>query len=150
MQPPPPPRAAVAAAVAASSATPAQAGGSSSAALVGAAAGAAGTSPVGPGAGSSARRRTTGMVVYQASEKDCVGENGGPQECVICFEEFEPGVGMGRLECLCKFHKVSVELCLRYSSCGLGVHVWTIEVSVSVSTYASAPHFSSFFLPFGN
>lgn len=52
------------------------------------------------------RRRTTGMVVYHASEKDCVGEEGGAQECVICFEEFAVGVEMGRLECLCKFHKV--------------------------------------------
>lgn len=53
------------------------------------------------------RRRTTGMVVYHASEKDCVGEDGeGLQECVICFEEFAVGVEMGRLECLCKFHKV--------------------------------------------
>lgn len=47
------------------------------------------------------------MVVYHASEKDCVGEDGeGLQECVICFEEFSVGVEMGRLECLCKFHKV--------------------------------------------
>ena len=54
------------------------------------------------------RRRTTGMVVYHASEKDCVGEDGeGAQECVICFEEFAVGDEMGRLECLCKFHKVS-------------------------------------------
>lgn len=52
------------------------------------------------------RRRTTGMVVYHANEKDCVGEDGGAQECVICFEEFAVGVEMGRLECLCKFHKV--------------------------------------------
>lgn len=55
------------------------------------------------------RRRTTGMVVYHASEKDCVGVNGEDdgQECVICFEEFTAGDEMGRLECLCKFHKVS-------------------------------------------
>ena len=47
------------------------------------------------------------MVVYQATEKDCIGEDGAIQECVICFEDFEPGTEMGRLECLCKFHKVS-------------------------------------------
>ncbi len=48
------------------------------------------------------------MVVYHASEKDCVGEDGVEgQECVICFEEFSVGDEMGRLECLCKFHKVS-------------------------------------------
>lgn len=53
------------------------------------------------------RRRTTGMVVYHATEKDCVGEDGeGAAECVICFEEFAVGDEMGRLECLCKFHKV--------------------------------------------
>lgn len=53
------------------------------------------------------RRRATGMIVYLASEKDCVGENGeDPQECVICFEEFAVGDEMGRLECLCKYHKV--------------------------------------------
>ena len=47
------------------------------------------------------------MLVYRATEKDCVGEDGGEQECVICFEEFKVGDEMGRLECLCKFHKVS-------------------------------------------
>jgi len=47
------------------------------------------------------------MLVYRATEKDCVGEDGGEQECVICFEEFVVGDEMGRLECLCKFHKVS-------------------------------------------
>lgn len=53
------------------------------------------------------RRRPTGMIVYLASEKDCVGEDGeSPQECVICFEEFAVGDEMGRLECLCKYHKV--------------------------------------------
>ena len=65
--------------------------------------------PGAPGAataGSSRRRATTGMVVYHATEKDYLGEDGAPQECVICFEEFEPGAEMGRLECLCKFHKV--------------------------------------------
>ena len=47
------------------------------------------------------------MVVYNATEKDCVGEDGETQECVICFEDFEVGAEMGRLECLCKYHKVS-------------------------------------------
>lgn len=45
------------------------------------------------------------MLVYQATEKDCVGEEGEAQECVICFEEFEEGDEMGRLLCLCKFHR---------------------------------------------
>ena len=53
----------------------------------------------------TARRRTTGMVVYNATEKDCVNVNGGGEtECVICFEEFTVGDEMGRLECLCRFH----------------------------------------------
>lgn len=54
------------------------------------------------------RRRVTGMLTYHATEKDCVGAEEGapPQECVICFEEFCVGDEMGRLECLCKFHKV--------------------------------------------
>ncbi|KAI9659147.1 MAG: hypothetical protein M1821_002107 [Bathelium mastoideum] len=51
------------------------------------------------------RQTATRMLVYRASEKDCVDENGGTQECVICFEEFEEGEEMGRLECLCKFHR---------------------------------------------
>ena len=52
------------------------------------------------------RRRITGMVVYNATEKDCIGEDGRDAECVICFEEFSVGDEMGRLECLCKFHRV--------------------------------------------
>lgn len=51
------------------------------------------------------------MFVYHASEKDCVGQDGeGVQECVICFEEFAVGDEMGRLECLCKFHRVSLRV----------------------------------------
>ena len=59
--------------------------------------------------GSRPRRVTASnrMLVYQATEKDCVGEEGEAQECVICFEEFEEGDEMGRLLCLCKFHRVS-------------------------------------------
>ncbi|KAL8676752.1 MAG: hypothetical protein Q9186_006753 [Xanthomendoza sp. 1 TL-2023] len=57
----------------------------------------------------SQRRRGVGMFKYSATEKDCIGEGGEPAECVICFEEFEQGVEMGRLECLCKFHKVGGE-----------------------------------------
>lgn len=30
---------------------------------------------------------------------------GGINECVICFEEFEPGDRVGRLECLCVYHE---------------------------------------------
>ena len=101
------PSAATAAAVAASAATPTQAG-----ATVGSAVSTRAMSLGNlPSPSFTARRRTTGMVVYHASEKDCVGEDGeGSQECVICFDEFAVGDEMGRLECLCKFHKVSAAL----------------------------------------
>lgn len=54
------------------------------------------------------QRRMTGgrMLVYKATEKDCTSEDGTEAECVICFEEFETGDEMGRLECLCRFHRV--------------------------------------------
>ncbi len=95
----PSPATATAASVAASAATLSQAGVSS----IPRSGGIQGMPPP----ASMPRRRTTGMVVYHASEKDCIGEGGdGPQECVICFEEFAVGDEMGRLECLCKFHKV--------------------------------------------
>jgi Zinc finger, C3HC4 type (RING finger) len=58
--------------------------------------------------GSGTRRRTTGagrMLVYRATEKDCVDEETGDRhECIVCFGEYEVGELMGRLECLCKFH----------------------------------------------
>ena len=98
-RPPPPLSAATQAAVAASAATTSRFVGRS------AVHGAEGSQD-GASVHSMPRRRTTGMVVYYASEKDCVGEDGGAQECVICFDEFAVGVEMGRLECLCKFHKV--------------------------------------------
>jgi hypothetical protein len=49
------------------------------------------------------------MLVYHAKEKDCFDEEGQAQECVICFEEFEVGDEMGRLECLCKFHRACIK-----------------------------------------
>ena len=45
------------------------------------------------------------MLSFKATEKDCVNEDGSPQECTICMEEYEVGVALARLECLCKFHK---------------------------------------------
>ncbi|RAL04294.1 phosphatidylinositol-3-phosphate-binding ubiquitin-protein ligase [Aspergillus ibericus CBS 121593] len=45
------------------------------------------------------------LVVFKATEKDCVGQDGGLQECTICMEEYEVGQSLVRLECLCKFHK---------------------------------------------
>ena len=51
------------------------------------------------------------MITYLATEKDCQpppaearDDNSTSAECVICFEDFEPGVLLARLECLCKFH----------------------------------------------
>ncbi|KAF2197774.1 FYVE-domain-containing protein [Delitschia confertaspora ATCC 74209] len=52
--------------------------------------------------------RQNRMLVYTATEKDCLGEDGERQECVICFEEFEQGSEMGRLVCLCKFHRACI------------------------------------------
>ena len=49
--------------------------------------------------------RPRGIAIYRATEKDCTNEAGDAQECVICFEEFQPGDEMGRMECLCKFHR---------------------------------------------
>ncbi|KAK3497020.1 uncharacterized protein B0T23DRAFT_437769 [Neurospora hispaniola] len=48
--------------------------------------------------------RRTGMFPYTATEKDCVDS----AECTICLEEFEPGVAMARLECLCRFHRACI------------------------------------------
>lgn len=50
------------------------------------------------------------MVVWRATEKDCwvvtEDEKQEKAECVICFEEFEEGDAIARLECLCRYHKV--------------------------------------------
>ena len=64
-------------------------------------------------AGSHPRRVTgTRMLTYRATEKDCASTEGASGvECVICFEEYEVGDEMARLECLCRFHKVSILQC---------------------------------------
>ncbi|KAK5663368.1 hypothetical protein OQA88_3796 [Cercophora sp. LCS_1] len=49
--------------------------------------------------------RRTGMFPYAATEKDCVDS----AECSICLEEFEVGVPMARLECLCRFHRMCID-----------------------------------------
>ncbi|EME83507.1 uncharacterized protein MYCFIDRAFT_215336 [Pseudocercospora fijiensis CIRAD86] len=49
--------------------------------------------------------RPRGMLKSKATEKDCVGADGEPQECIICFEEFEEGDDLGTMECWCKFHR---------------------------------------------
>ncbi|KAH7027248.1 uncharacterized protein B0I36DRAFT_364481 [Microdochium trichocladiopsis] len=48
--------------------------------------------------------RRTGMFPYIATEKDCVDD----AECTICFEEYQAGDPMCRLECLCRFHRVCI------------------------------------------
>ncbi|KAL7628734.1 hypothetical protein AAE478_000249 [Parahypoxylon ruwenzoriense] len=53
--------------------------------------------------------RRTGMFPYDATEKDCVDS----AECTICLEEFEVGVRMARLECLCRFHKSCIDAWFR-------------------------------------
>lgn len=63
------------------------------------------STPTQPPSNLAVRPHAPRMLVYQATEKDCTTSDGEPQECVICFEEFEEGDEMARLECLCKFHK---------------------------------------------
>ncbi len=59
------------------------------------------------GSGLSAfARRHTGMFPYDATEKDCAEA----AECSICLEEFEVGVPMARLECLCRFHRHCISI----------------------------------------
>ncbi|MCJ1362398.1 hypothetical protein MMC16_001501 [Acarospora aff. strigata] len=131
----PPPAVATAATITASAATPSQAGNSTgiqsipniSANVVTASSAASASSGIRPFPPHAPHpifqqqhrpRRSAGMVVYHASEKDCVGSDGvDGQECVICFEEFAVGDEMGRLECLCKFHKVSPPLFLGVRVC---------------------------------
>ena len=76
--------------------------------------------------------RPRGMVTYQATEKDCTpvagdnGEEGEAPECIICFEEFVPGDDLGRMECLCKFHRRCIRMW--WQTKGVGVcptHVLT-------------------------
>jgi hypothetical protein len=48
--------------------------------------------------------RRTGMFAYTATEKDCANLD----ECTICLEEYEVGIPMARLECLCRFHRACI------------------------------------------
>nr|POE99424.1 e3 ubiquitin-protein ligase pib1 [Quercus suber] len=66
------------------------------------------SSPVPHGRPRATSYRPRGMAVYTATEKDCTNAEGEAQECVICFEEFQPGHELGRMECLCKFHRTCI------------------------------------------
>ncbi|KAF7190484.1 Zinc finger FYVE domain-containing protein 21, partial [Pseudocercospora fuligena] len=57
--------------------------------------------------------RPRGMYKSKATEKDCIGADGEPQECIICFEEFEEGDELGTMECWCKFHRDCIRGCIR-------------------------------------
>lgn len=45
--------------------------------------------------------RANRMIVYRLSEREAKALG----ECVICFEDFEKGASVGRLECLCIYHE---------------------------------------------
>ena len=49
--------------------------------------------------------RRSNMLVYKATEKDCLDSEGRTKECVICLDDFEPGAELGRLECWCVYHR---------------------------------------------
>jgi hypothetical protein len=69
--------------------------------------------------------RSRGIFPYIATEKDCVDGEGREQECTICMEEFEAGEEMGRLECLCKFHRKCIREWWRVKGMGsCPVHVF--------------------------
>jgi hypothetical protein len=66
-------------------------------------------SPPFPAAVGRSRSYTNGgrMVVWNADPMDCRDPATGDRvECVICFEEFDVGCEIARLECLCRYHKV--------------------------------------------
>lgn len=46
------------------------------------------------------------MICFAATHIDTIGED---SECIICMEDFEKGVDMARLECLCKYHKKCID-----------------------------------------
>ena len=49
------------------------------------------------------------MLTYRATEKDCQNGEGEEEECIVCFETFQPGELLTRLECLCKFHQTCLQ-----------------------------------------
>ncbi|KAM3424832.1 hypothetical protein BST61_g6812 [Cercospora zeina] len=71
------------------------------------------TSGTTPPQAEGSRPRTTsfrprGMVKSIATEKDCVEASGEARECPICYEDFQPGDELGRMECLCLFHRTCI------------------------------------------
>lgn len=66
-----------------------------------------------PGVGGGRGRSYTNaarMIVWKMTEKERekgMKDEETEMECVICFEEFDVGQEVARLECLCRYHKVS-------------------------------------------
>lgn len=56
---------------------------------------------VSPSAGNSVTHQRKRMLISKLSEKECLALG----DCMICYEDFEPGKSVGRLECLCVFHE---------------------------------------------
>ena len=58
-----------------------------------------------PSANTYTAYRASGLFQYTATEKDCVDE----AECTICFDNYEVGQDMARLECFCRFHLTCIK-----------------------------------------
>jgi hypothetical protein len=70
---------------------------------------AAGTPPIAEASRPRATSfRPRGMVKSLATEKDCIDANGEARECPICYEDFQPGDELGRMECMCLFHRACI------------------------------------------
>ncbi|KAH3662132.1 hypothetical protein OGAPHI_006313 [Ogataea philodendri] len=71
------------------------------------------------------KRHTNRMLVYTLESNTHVNED---NECVICFEEFNVGDKVGRLECLCCFHyKCIKDWINRKGACECPVHAVATE-----------------------
>ncbi|KAF1916469.1 FYVE zinc finger-domain-containing protein [Ampelomyces quisqualis] len=68
-----------------------------------------GMSNAGEGASNRMSHAARGMFPFTATEKDCLDADGGPEECVICMEDYEAGEKLARLPCWCKFHEECIK-----------------------------------------
>lgn len=64
------------------------------------------TSQTASGAAPSRPFLSSRMISFTATRIDTIGQE---SECIICMEDFEEGVEMARLECLCKYHKKCID-----------------------------------------